>query len=443
MTRTTFDVKTKVTYYKGNLRCQFTTVDPRKLGGTQFQQSFIELEPRFRMYDVEKLEESEYPDESFLQTKPYITSKKKNEIEFHFLGEVIQENKSTLKTAEEVILILKNDDNPETAADQSIEGGKFPFGSYLKNEGNEEKIYSSFHAISGKVSYGKIKGQAYCKVIEYFNDDNKPFTAVQYAELRKTLTTGNSTMGCFGKSLSDVTSIASGPGGFIGNSGGCFGPQAVGVATPGCFNFGRGSGGCLLPLMLLLLAGFLYWLLNQQGCNKTTSVPIIIHDTVKVEVIKERIDTLIIIKTDTLSYVDSTTKINYETVSLPNVQYYSNSDILLPSSAGDLQKLAEYLIKNDSLSATIYGHTDNLGKAESNIKLSQRRAESAKRFLTSLGIDEKRLTATGMGDKEPKGDNNTEEGRFMNRRVEVKLTNTETTTTTRTKMDSNKKKEKH
>jgi outer membrane protein OmpA-like peptidoglycan-associated protein len=75
------------------------------------------------------------------------------------------------------------------------------------------------------------------------------------------------------------------------------------------------------------------------------------------------------------------------------------------------------------------------------MKLSQRRAESVKRFLTSLGIDEKRLTATGMGDKEPKGDNNTEEGRLMNRRVEVKLTNTEISTTTRTKTDRNKKNE--
>ncbi len=454
-------MKTKVTYYKGNLRCQFTTVDPRKLGGTQFQQSFIELEPRFRMYDVEKLDESGYPNENFLQTKPYITSKKKNEIEFHFLGEVIEENKSILKTAEEVILILRNDDSPETAADQATEAGKFPFGSYLKNEENDEKIYSSFQAISGKVSHGKIKGEAYCKVIEYFNEDNKPFTAVQHEELREVerlekiaasplgklgtftgiVLVGDSKMGCFGKSSAGSNSIAGLPGSIIGNSGGCFGPQAGGVATPGCFNFGRGSGGCLLPLMLLLLAGLLYWLLNQQGCNKTTTAPIIIHDTVKVEVIKERIDTLTIIKTDTLSYVDSTTKVNYETVSLPNVQYYTNSDILLPSSAGDLQKLAEYLTKNDSLSATIYGHTDNVGKAESNMKLSQRRAESVKRFLTSLGIDEKRLTATGMGDKEPKGDNNTEEGRLMNRRVEVKLTNTEISTTTRIKTDSNKKTE--
>ncbi len=444
-------MKTKVTYYKGNLRCQFKTVDPRKLGATQFQQSFIELEPRFRMYDVEKLEDGEYPDENFLQTKPYVTSKKKNDIEFYFLGEVIEENKSIVKTVEEVILILINDDNPEAAADQTTEGGKFPFGSYLKNEENDEKVYSSFQAISGKVSHGKIKGQAFCKVIEYFNEDNKPFTVLQLEELREVerlekiaaspLGKVRKELGCFGKSSSNTNSITGLLGGTNGNSGGCFGPQIGGL--PGCFNFGRGLGGCLLPLMLLLLAGLLYWMLNQQGCNKATPAPIIIHDTVKVEVIKERIDTLVIVRTDTLSYVDSTTKINYETVSLPNVQYYTNSDILLPSSAGDLQKLAEYLTKNDSLSATIYGHTDNVGKADANMKLSQRRAESVKRFLTSLGIDGKRLNAVGVGDKEPKGDNNTEEGRLMNRRVEVKLTNTETTTTTRFKTDNNKKTEQN
>ena len=182
------------------------------------------------------------------------------------------------------------------------------------------------------------------------------------------------------------------------------------------------------------------WLLNQ-GCHRQAESVRVIHDTVKVEVIKDRVDTLTIVKSDTLSIVDSTTRVNYETVSLPNVQFYTNSDTLLPSSAIDLQKLAEYLIKNDSLSATIYGHTDNVGNPASNLQLSQRRAESVKRFLTSLGVQESRLTAVGMGDKEPKGDNNTTEGRLMNRRVEVKLIKTEFVTTKRSKKIKNNLKD--
>jgi predicted nucleotidyltransferase len=83
------------------------------------------------------------------------------------------------------------------------------------------------------------------------------------------------------------------------------------------------------------------------------------------------------------------------------------------------------------------------------LKLSQRRAESVKRFLGSLGVDPKRLNAVGKGDTEPKADNNLEEGRLINRRVEVQLTNTEFVTTKRTKLEltpedaNNKEKKKN
>jgi len=237
----------------------------------------------------------------------------------------------------------------------------------------------------------------------------------------------NSNAGCFGGKDN-----ANNRGGATGSWRGCFGA----ASNSGCF-----SSGCMMPLLLLLFAGLLYWLLNQSSCNKQAVAPIIIHDTVKVEVIKDRIDTLTIIKSDTLSYVDSTTRLNYETVNLPNVQFYTNSDTLVPSSANDLQQLAEYLIKNDTLSATIYGHTDNVGTPASNLNLSQRRAESVKRFLTSLGVQESRLKAVGMGDKQPKGDNNTIEGRLMNRRVEVKLMQTEFVSTKRSKKNNKEKKE--
>ena len=108
-------------------------------------------------------------------------------------------------------------------------------------------------------------------------------------------------------------------------------------------------------------------------------------------------------------------------MTLKNVQFYTNSDVLIPSSAKDLQQLAEYLTKNDSLNATIFGHTDNTGDPKYNLYLSQKRAESVIKFLISLGIKTDRLKARGMGDKVPIGDNNIKEGRLMNRRVEVKL----------------------
>jgi outer membrane protein OmpA-like peptidoglycan-associated protein len=151
-------------------------------------------------------------------------------------------------------------------------------------------------------------------------------------------------------------------------------------------------------------------------------------------VIKEKLDTLMILKTDTLSFVESTTNNKYETVNLPNVQFYTNSDVLIPSSAKELQQLAEYLVKNDSLNATVFGHTDNVGDPLANLKLSQRRAESVKNFLSSLGIVPNRITAKGLGDTQPKADNSKEEGRLMNRRVEVVLTNNQFVTTKRTQI---------
>jgi outer membrane protein OmpA-like peptidoglycan-associated protein len=178
----------------------------------------------------------------------------------------------------------------------------------------------------------------------------------------------------------------------------------------------------------------LTYLLMSAWLSKNAPAPQIIHDTVEVEVIKEKLDTLMILKTDTLSFVESTTNNKYETVNLPNVQFYTNSDVLIPSSAKELQQLAEYLVKNDSLNATVFGHTDNVGDPLANLKLSQRRAESVKNFLSSLGIVPNRITAKGLGDTQPKADNSKEEGRLMNRRVEVVLTNNQFVTTKRTQI---------
>ena len=88
------------------------------------------------------------------------------------------------------------------------------------------------------------------------------------------------------------------------------------------------------------------------------------------------------------------------------------------------------------MTAEIIGHTDNVGKPEANKTLSRLRAESIKRFLINFGIKGSRLNAVGMGDTQPKTSNNTEEGRLMNRRVEVKLSNTEKIETKREKVDN-------
>ncbi len=79
---------------------------------------------------------------------------------------------------------------------------------------------------------------------------------------------------------------------------------------------------------------------------------------------------------------------------------------------------AGILIRNPTLAMQIEGHTDSVGSAESNLRLSVARAESAQSYLAALGVDPARLTAVGYGEERPIGDNDTPEGRAQNRRVE-------------------------
>lgn len=216
------------------------------------------------------------------------------------------------------------------------------------------------------------------------------------------------------------------------NSRGCF--RGQNLNPTGCFSssvpmqsrLGCGIGSLLGLLALLWLLGCLLFG-NCSGCNNQSNTGVSKTDTVYVEVFRELKDTLKIVK----NFVDSTTTNNYEMVSLPNVQFFTDSDKLLPSSAKELQTLAEYLIKNDSLQATIFGHTDNTGDPKTNLDLSQRRAESVKKFLVNIGVKESNLLAIGKGDTQPKAPNTTKEGRLMNRRVEVILKQTQLSSTKR------------
>jgi len=78
--------------------------------------------------------------------------------------------------------------------------------------------------------------------------------------------------------------------------------------------------------------------------------------------------------------------------------------------------------ENPAYILNIGGHTDNVGKADMNMKLSQDRADAVKAYLIEKGIDGSRLNATGYGSTQPVGDNKTDKGRALNRRVEFKVT---------------------
>src|SRR5204863_6144068 len=73
-------------------------------------------------------------------------------------------------------------------------------------------------------------------------------------------------------------------------------------------------------------------------------------------------------------------------------------------------------------------HTSNEGKRDFNVKLSKKRAESVKGFLTSAGIDEARILTVGYGPDKPIEDNSTKEGQEKNRRIEFRLLSPDETT---------------
>lgn len=91
-----------------------------------------------------------------------------------------------------------------------------------------------------------------------------------------------------------------------------------------------------------------------------------------------------------------------------------------PESTPTLKQIAAAFKEHPELKAEIQGHTDNVGKADANLRLSQARAEAVKKVLTSeYGVNAEQLTAKGYGDTKPSGDNKTQEGRANNRRVEL------------------------
>ncbi|MDB5105226.1 MAG: ompA [Fibrobacteres bacterium] len=108
-----------------------------------------------------------------------------------------------------------------------------------------------------------------------------------------------------------------------------------------------------------------------------------------------------------------------EKLVLKGVFFKTASAELTPESLPTLDKLAEQLIAFPEVKLEVQGHTDNVGPASKNKKLSAKRAEAVVAYLVTKGIAKDRLKAFGYGPEKPMGDNKTEDGRAMNRRVEL------------------------
>ena len=109
------------------------------------------------------------------------------------------------------------------------------------------------------------------------------------------------------------------------------------------------------------------------------------------------------------------------TATINNLFFDLGKATLKPESAPELKRILQVMSENKALVIEISGHTDNTGSDEINNKLSLERANAVKDYLLKAGIDTARIRTKGYGKTKPKADNSTEEGRQINRRVEIEI----------------------
>lgn len=97
----------------------------------------------------------------------------------------------------------------------------------------------------------------------------------------------------------------------------------------------------------------------------------------------------------------------------------TNSTDIKPAFHSTLDKIAEVLVKYGKTYLVIVGHTDNVGSNEYNQALSVKRADAVEGYLRSQGVIAQRLESHGKGEAIPRASNDAEDGRRLNRRVEI------------------------
>jgi type IX secretion system PorP/SprF family membrane protein len=144
---------------------------------------------------------------------------------------------------------------------------------------------------------------------------------------------------------------------------------------------------------------------------------------------KYRIDTLIVERIDTvfieknqingeISTEDAQRIFNY---SSKKIEFEYDKAIILRKSYGELDAITNILLVRKDLKIRLEGHTDNMGTDEYNLELSKNRVYALKEFLVANGIDSDRIELLYFGESKPIGNNETESGRAMNRRVDIHI----------------------
>jgi outer membrane protein OmpA-like peptidoglycan-associated protein len=149
------------------------------------------------------------------------------------------------------------------------------------------------------------------------------------------------------------------------------------------------------------------------------TLKIVQNDTVRL--IKN--DTVFVVKNDTVHVVSEQNpkaKIEYGILVFRTINFETGSATLTKSSFRFLDDIAQSLSTYQEVCIEVRGYTDATGTPEANRRLSQARAQTVVDYLVHKGIAPDRLRAEGAGSLDPVADNKTNEGRFLNRRVEVR-----------------------
>jgi len=105
-----------------------------------------------------------------------------------------------------------------------------------------------------------------------------------------------------------------------------------------------------------------------------------------------------------------------------SIYFETNSAEVNLQTISIIEELAGFLNENPTVNIAIQGHTDNVGDAQTNLKLSQDRSRHVYETLVKNGIIAERLSSTGYGATKPVSSNQTEKGRALNRRTEFTIT---------------------
>ncbi|WMN58974.1 OmpA family protein [Pseudoalteromonas xiamenensis] len=120
--------------------------------------------------------------------------------------------------------------------------------------------------------------------------------------------------------------------------------------------------------------------------------------------------------------VDVVREGNNMTLVMPsNITFASNQASISPEFYNTLNGVAKVMNKYDKTWLTIIGHTDSTGASDYNQRLSEQRAMSVRNYLVANQVAAVRLQTQGMGELQPVASNQTEQGKAMNRRVEIQI----------------------